>query len=139
MQLSRPCATKVIFGDPCQKMSPKGVISGDHRQEMTPIGVIFGDHRQKMTLIGVILSGPEMTRREQMTRLSMAESFRTGGKKQKSFQSHLKVISVKSMGRGKKPQANNSGDRSASAEYHGGVQCAEPRQHRVGLCEVGQR
>ena len=57
---------------------------------MTPIGVIFGDHRQKMTLIGVILSGPEMTRREQMTRLSMAESFRTGGKNQKSFESHFR-------------------------------------------------
>ena len=89
-------------------MTPIGVISGDHRQEMTPIGVIFGDHRQKMTLIGVILSGPEMTRREQMTRLSMAESFRTGGKNQKSFQGNLKVISLKSMGRGKKAQENNS-------------------------------
>ena len=66
-------------------MTPIGVISGDHRQEMTPIGVIVGDHRQKMTLIGVILSGPEMTPREQMTRLSMAESFRTGGKNQKPF------------------------------------------------------
>ena len=109
MELSCCCTRKVIFGDHCQKVTPIGVISGDHRQEMTPIGVIFGDHRQKMTLIGVILSGPEMTRREQMTRLSMAESFRTGGKNQKSFQSHLKVISVKSMGRGKKPQENNSG------------------------------
>ena len=73
-------------------MTPIGVISGDHRQEMTPIGVIFGDHRQKMTLIGVILSGPEMTPREQMTRLSMAESFRTGGKNQKSFESHFRKI-----------------------------------------------
>ena len=102
-------AQQKFFGDPCQKMTPIGVISGDHRQEMTPIGVIFGGHRQKMTLIGVILSGPEMTRREQMTRLSMAESFRTGGKNQKSFQSHLKVTSVKFMGRGKKAQENNSG------------------------------
>ena len=102
-------------------MTPIGVISGDHRQEMTPIGVIFGDHRQKMTLIGVILSGPEMTRREQMTRLSMAESFRTGGKNQKSFQSHLKVISVKSLGRGKKFQENNSGRRGRTVPRASGA------------------
>ena len=73
-------------------MTPFGVISADHRQEMTPIGIIFGDPRRRMTLIGVILSGPEMTRREQMTRLSMAESFRTGGKNQESFESHFRKI-----------------------------------------------
>ena len=63
-------------------MTPIGAISGDHRQEMIPIRIIFEDHREKMTLLGVILSGPEMTRREQMTRLSMAESCRTGDKNQ---------------------------------------------------------
>ena len=71
-------------------MTPIGVISRHHHQEMTPMGVIFGDHREEMILIGVILSGPEMTPREQMTRLSiMAESHFARGAKTKS---HFKVI-----------------------------------------------